>query len=77
MADKPASIPAHWSLCRTARLFRATVATFGDAVQGTPRESDGANFLPVKRVLERPDGTALEGEWYDLLYLSAIADFAT
>ena len=65
MADPPASIPVHWSLCRTARLFRAAVATFGDAVQETPRESDGANFLPVKRVLERADGTALEGEWYE------------
>jgi acid phosphatase len=64
MADPPASIPAHWMLCRTARQFRASVATFGDAVQDSPRTSDGVEFLPVKRIVERPDGTAAEGEWY-------------
>lgn len=63
MSDPPASISAHWPLCRTARLFRAAVATFGEAVHDSPRESDGADFLPVKRVLERADGSAVEGEW--------------
>ena len=63
MADPPASIPAHWQLCRTARQFRASVATFGEAVQGSPRMADGVDFLPIKRVVERPDGTVSEGEW--------------
>ncbi|KAH8115945.1 phosphoglycerate mutase-like protein [Phellopilus nigrolimitatus] len=62
MSDPPASISAHWNLCRTARQFRASVATFGDAVLDSPRSSDGVDFLPVKKVVERPDGTAAEGE---------------
>lgn len=64
MDDAPASIPAHWTLCRTARHFRSTVATFGDAVQDAPRSADGVEFLPVKRVVERADGTVQDGEWY-------------
>ena len=63
MSDPPASIPARWTLCRTARQFRAAVATFGEAVQDSPRTSDGLDFIPVKRVVETPDGTVNEGEW--------------
>ena len=64
MAEPPASINPHWNLCRTARQFRASVATFGDAVQDSLRSSDGIEFLPVKRVEEREDGNTMEGEWY-------------
>ncbi|PAV20442.1 phosphoglycerate mutase [Pyrrhoderma noxium] len=62
MAEPPASINPHWNLCRTARQFRASVATFGDAVQDSLRSSDGIEFLPVKRVVEREDGNTMEGE---------------
>ncbi|EJD05488.1 phosphoglycerate mutase-like protein [Fomitiporia mediterranea MF3/22] len=62
MAEPPASIPAHWTLCRTARQFHAAVATFGEAVLDAPRSSDRVDFLPAKRLVEQADGNVLDGE---------------
>lgn len=56
MASPPASIPEHWSLCTTARRFRASVA---NTLSG-PHDDEQ---LPLRKVVERPDGTVVEGEW--------------
>lgn len=55
MSDPPASIPARWQLCKTARQFRAAVASTLD-----PRVVEN---VPVRRVVEREDGSVVEGEW--------------
>ena len=55
MADPPASIPEHWSFCTTARRFRAAVAS-----NLNPADVEG---VPVQRVVEREDGSVVEGEW--------------
>ncbi|KAK7683555.1 hypothetical protein QCA50_013390 [Cerrena zonata] len=55
MASPPASIPEHWSLCTTARRFRASVA---NTLSG-PHDDEQ---LPLRKVVERPDGTVVEGE---------------
>ncbi|OCB89129.1 phosphoglycerate mutase-like protein [Sanghuangporus baumii] len=62
MSDPPASIPARWALCRTARQAHAPVATFGEAVRDSPRASDGIDFLPIKRIVESADGSVIDGE---------------
>ncbi|KAL5514341.1 hypothetical protein ACEPAG_2429 [Sanghuangporus baumii] len=62
MSDPPASIPARWTLCRTARQAHAPVATFGEAVRDTLRASDGIDFLPIKRIVESADGSVIDGE---------------
>ncbi|PSR78600.1 hypothetical protein PHLCEN_2v7347 [Hermanssonia centrifuga] len=54
MAESPASIPPSWSLCRTARRFRAAVASNLSA--------DNDETLPVKKVVEKVDGNIAEGE---------------
>ena len=55
MAEPPASIPARWQQCRTARRFRAAVAS-----SLNPADVEG---VPVQRVVEREDGSVVEGEW--------------
>ncbi|KAL5498675.1 hypothetical protein ACEPAH_2030 [Sanghuangporus vaninii] len=62
MSDPPASIPARWTLCRTARQAHAPVATFGEAVRDSLRASDGIDFLPIKRIVESADGSVIDGE---------------
>ncbi|CAL1708943.1 unnamed protein product [Somion occarium] len=52
MSAPPASIPEHWSLCNTARRFRAVVA-------GLPHDD---MQLPIRKVVERPNGKVKEGE---------------
>ncbi|KDQ22366.1 hypothetical protein PLEOSDRAFT_1079741 [Pleurotus ostreatus PC15] len=54
LADPPASIPSHWMLCTAARQFRAELNTNNGALDGDP--------LPLKRLVERKDGTSAEGE---------------
>ncbi|KAF4581308.1 hypothetical protein EYR40_002896 [Pleurotus pulmonarius] len=54
LADPPASIPSHWMLCTAARQFRAVLNTNTGALDGDP--------LPLKRLVERKDGTSAEGE---------------
>ncbi|KAF4582557.1 hypothetical protein EYR38_002683 [Pleurotus pulmonarius] len=54
LADPPASIPPHWMLCTAARQFRAVLNTNTGAFDGDP--------LPLKRLVERKDGTSAEGE---------------
>ena len=55
MSDPPASIPASWPLCHTARRFAAAVAS--NATSGRDEA------LPIYRVVEREDGAAAPGEW--------------
>ncbi|KZV84235.1 phosphoglycerate mutase-like protein [Exidia glandulosa HHB12029] len=66
MSDAPASIPPHWLMCKTARAFRASVHDTTDAAAvfhslANP-ESAGEKLMPVRRLVERPDGTAVDGE---------------
>ena len=53
-------------MCKTGRQFKAAVAgvTAGSALSpGVPIEE--GETLELRRVVERADGTAVEGEWYD------------
>ncbi|KAI0064916.1 phosphoglycerate mutase-like protein [Artomyces pyxidatus] len=52
MSGAPANIPEHWLMCKEARRFRAAVA------DTLPTSSE----LYVKRISERPNGTAIDGE---------------
>lgn len=63
MAAPPASIPEHWMLCKTARRFRAAVAssTMPPASVG-PAEGRSEEELQIRRIVERSDGTNAEGE---------------
>ncbi|TBU47055.1 phosphoglycerate mutase-like protein [Dichomitus squalens] len=66
MAGPPANLPEHWMFCHTAREFRAAVASVasGDSFSAFPPIQDElkAEELRVRRVVERPDGTAAVGE---------------
>ncbi|KAI0776494.1 histidine phosphatase superfamily [Irpex lacteus] len=61
MEDPPASIPSRWNMCKTARRFRASVTSdihqLLDSEASLPSEE-----LPVRRVVERADGSVVEGE---------------
>ena len=57
MAEPPANIPEHWMFCNTARKLKASVASEGADAATVPEE------LPMRRVVERPDGTAAVGQW--------------
>lgn len=59
MNDPPASIPEHWHMCRTARNFRAAVSGLTGGSQAGPWDSS----MPIRKVVERKDGTIAEGEW--------------
>lgn len=68
MTSPPAAIPPHWLMCKTARAFRASVHDMADAQTvfqnlANP-ESAGEKLMPVRKLVERPDGTAVDGEWY-------------
>ncbi|KAL5637964.1 hypothetical protein ACGC1H_002286 [Rhizoctonia solani] len=52
MSEPPASIPAFWNACKTARRFKA-------AVMGGDNVTEGVEIL---RLSERSDGYAQEGE---------------
>ncbi|KAI0944908.1 hypothetical protein AcV7_001582 [Taiwanofungus camphoratus] len=67
MADPPASIPAHWTFCKTARDFRASVASGSPYVPGAPKSArqDGTGYeeaLPTRRIVEWKDGSVAPGE---------------
>ena len=55
MSDPPASIPEGWMLCHTARRFSAAVAS-----NSTDGSQEG---LPLRKVVEREDGSIASGEW--------------
>lgn len=60
LADAPANIPAYWNMCKTAKRFKAAVAETTD----TPKSEKGWNAsLETRRLVERRDGTVVEGEW--------------
>lgn len=61
MSDPPASIPEHWMLCKTARRFKAAV-TSTLSVGGREVTGDDET-LPIKKVVERGDGSVVDGEW--------------
>ena len=67
MAGPPANLPEHWMFCHTAREFRAAVDGVGssDSSVAFPPIQDElkAEELRIRRVVERPDGTAATGEW--------------
>ena len=65
MSDPPASIPAHWIMCKTASRFRATVARFeGEKAEELTPGAVKKDLMPVSKVVERIDGSYVEGEWY-------------
>lgn len=55
MSEPPASIPARWELCKAAQQFRAAVTS--------NLNSSVVEDLPVRRVVEREDGSVVDGEW--------------
>jgi acid phosphatase len=55
MSDPPASIPADWQMCNTAKSFHETVAGHG------PTTDDG---LWYRKVVENRHGKTAEGLWY-------------
>lgn len=59
-------IPENWFLCTTGRQFSANV---WDQETG-PLQQQSPTTLPVRRVMERKDGTSSPGEWYGLLLFS-------
>ncbi|KAI3604076.1 acid phosphatase [Moniliophthora roreri] len=54
MTDQPANIPEHWIMCKTARRMQASV-------YGLPESGD--EFLQSRKIVERKDGTSMEGQW--------------
>jgi hypothetical protein len=65
MSDPPASIPEHWMMCKTGRQFRSAVASYGlgsDLSFRQPEYGEG-EYMTIKRIVERADGLAAEGEW--------------
>jgi len=55
MSDPPASIPADWQMCNTAKSFHETVAG------QSPTIDDG---LWYKKVVENRHGKTADGLWY-------------
>ncbi|KAH8101820.1 phosphoglycerate mutase-like protein [Cristinia sonorae] len=60
MAEPPASIPEHWMLCKTARHFKAAVASSIN-VGGRSVTGDDET-LNIRKVVERADGSVADGE---------------
>lgn len=62
MSDPPASIPEHWNMCKTARNFRAAV--WGSSGSIDESELDvGDSSMPIRRIVQRKDGSTSEGQW--------------
>ncbi|KAH8830007.1 histidine phosphatase superfamily [Flagelloscypha sp. PMI_526] len=59
LADAPGNIPANWLMCRTARQFKAAVV---GSVPSPSQNLEDSNFLLTQKVVERPDGSNVEGE---------------
>ena len=60
LAGPPANIPEHWMMCKTARQFKAAVTGFVNA---------NGEVLQARKVAERRDGRAVDGEWCVLLFI--------
>ena len=63
LAGPPANIPEHWMMCKTARQFKAAVTGFVNA------NPDAGEVLQTRKVAERRDGRAVDGEWWVLLFI--------
>lgn len=51
-------------MCKTARRFRAAV--LGNVIATDVRttlDDQAEGFLHTRKLVERPDGTSVEGEW--------------
>ncbi|KAH9477792.1 putative acid phosphatase SPBC4.06 [Psilocybe cubensis] len=67
LTDPPASIPEYWMMCKTARRFRAAVSSaLGPSPNQAPhlsvRNDELEETLQTQKVVERKDGTLVEGE---------------
>ncbi|KAF8899757.1 histidine phosphatase superfamily [Gymnopilus junonius] len=67
MNDPPASISDHWMMCKTARRFQDSVSSLlGVPPEQIPRLKEGEpgseDILLTTKIVERKDGTAVEGE---------------
>ncbi|KAF8801095.1 phosphoglycerate mutase-like protein [Phlegmacium glaucopus] len=61
LANPPASIPEHWTMCRTARRFRTTLSDMlGVPSEKIPKELDQTQY--IGKLVERIDGTTVEGD---------------
>ena len=68
LANPPASIPAHWTMCKTARRFRTTLsdmlAVSPEKIPMTKELDHGVHETQeIRKFVERVDGTTIEGEW--------------
>ena len=78
MSNPPASIPAHWIECKTARAFHAAVHDVATGAAPVDAQTffqsvlhpsaAGEKLMPVRKLVERRDGTHVEGEWYVNLF---------
>ncbi len=64
MSNPPASIAEHWLLCKTASRFRATAAHFKAEAEGVQADKLRKDVMPASMVVERRDGSHVEGGWY-------------
>lgn len=67
LAGPPANIPEHWTMCRTARRFRAALPGLLEDREALKHEE----ILHSRKVVERKDGTVIEGEWCVIGILTA------
>jgi acid phosphatase len=67
LANPPASIPEHWTMCRMAYRFRTIPDMLGVSSEGLPitkaldHRVDESQNIP--KLVERIDGTTAEGGW--------------
>ena len=59
MSEPPASIPEHWTMCKSARNFRAAVAELTEPVNDAVVD----RTMPFRKAVERKDGRSVRGEW--------------
>lgn len=70
MSGHPASIPAHWTMCKTLSRFRAAVAHFEEGDPETQTVEAEKSLMSVSRAVEHRNGSHGEGEWYVALPLA-------
>ena len=67
LANPPASVPEHWTMCRMANRFSTISDMLGVSSEEIPMTKeldhrvDESQSIP--KLVERIDGTTAEGEW--------------
>ncbi|RXW20608.1 hypothetical protein EST38_g5244 [Candolleomyces aberdarensis] len=57
LVDHPANVPEHWNMCKTAHRFNSAVSSLL-----SNRQPEFEDPLPARKIVERKDGKAVEGE---------------